>query len=100
MQRCKCLAWCAFFLTFACFAFNLSAQEPSSVIKIGAILPMTGDASAAGEAVKNGMTLALEKLPEATRKRIKLIIEDDALLPARTVTAFNKLVNSDKSIFC
>jgi len=64
--------------------------------KVGIILPLTGDAAAVGAAVRNGMLLAYENLPKETQVKLKLIFEDDALKPGNTVSAFRKLVSSEK----
>ena len=75
-----------------------SAQTPTTqkkVIKIGAILPLTGDISSYGVDAKNAIELALEEINK-NEKRIEIIYEDDQCEPSKTVTAVNKLINVDK----
>ena len=62
-------------------------------IKIGLILPLTGDAADIGQAQKNAVELALEQLKDSN---IQLIFEDDRLQTNDAVTAAQKLVNVDK----
>lgn len=61
-------------------------------IKVGVILPLTGDAATYGENCKKGMLIASEKYS------IPLIFEDSAVDAKKAVNAFNKLVNVDKAI--
>lgn len=68
-------------------------KEP---IKIGAILPLTGGASALGENGKNGIELALADL-KAQGKNYSIIYEDDQFDAKKTVSAFNKLLSVDKA---
>lgn len=83
-----------FFLGFiACK--NKNHQE----IKIGAILPLTGDAAAWGEKGKKGIDLAVDQINEhggIDGKQLKVIYEDTQALPRLGVTAVTKLVNVDK----
>lgn len=72
---------------------NAWALEPPDQLKVGAILPLSGDAATLGKSVHNGMKLALTKLAPEVRSRIELIIEDDGLQAKNTVFAFSKLVN-------
>ena len=74
------------------------AKEPKE-IKIGAILPLTGDAAVWGTSLKEGMDLALEEINEnggIQGKPIKLIYEDDKANPADGVAAVQKLLVTDK----
>lgn len=70
-------------------------ESPSEKLKIGLILPLTGDAASVGEAIKNGVLLAHSKLPHDTREKLELVFEDDSLLPRKAVSAFNKLITVD-----
>lgn len=65
-------------------------------IKVGFIVPLSGDAASIGKAVQNGVEIALEKLAPQQREQLELFWEDDALRPAQTVSAFNKLTSINK----
>jgi len=69
------------------------AQTPTPPYKIGIILPLTGAGAAYGGYARNGVDLALAHLSPEDRARIEVKIEDDGLDPARTVTAFQSLLN-------
>jgi branched-chain amino acid transport system substrate-binding protein len=70
------------------------AEAPK--VKIGAILPLSGNVAQFGVLAKNGLMQAIETLPPEDRARLELIIEDDALEAARAVSAARKLVDVDK----
>lgn len=79
------------------FIINQTKNE-SEEIKIGAILPLTGDAAIYGERVKKGIDLALSEIntQNAIGREIKVIFEDDKLDPASGVSVFQKLVTVNK----
>lgn len=61
-----------------------------STMKIGVILPLTGSAAAVGEQIQKAITLANEQT------KYEFIFEDSANMPAKGVTAFDKLSKMDK----
>jgi len=68
-------------------------------IKIGVILPLTGEMASHGEDAKKGITLAIElKNQEGgiNGKKIVAIFEDDKMNPQNGVSAFRKLTTIDK----
>jgi len=74
-------------------------KKKSEVIKIGAILPLTGDAAQYGEWGKNGISLAVDEINSKggiNGSKIEVIYEDDAAVPKKGVAAVNKLINIDK----
>lgn len=80
------------------FSFGCAKKEEKE-IKIGAILPLTGDAAIYGQELKNGIDLALDEIN--TRggikgKLIKVIYEDDAGDAKGGVAAINKLIKIEK----
>lgn len=81
------------------FALLISCgKKEEDAIKIGAILPLTGDASDYGIKSKNGIDLALEEINKqggVNGQQIKIIYEDDRLEPKEGLNAFNKLSNVD-----
>lgn len=72
------------------------AETGTQRYRIGAVLPLSGDAAALGKASQNGMIMAHESLPPKDHERIELKFEDDALAPSRSVAAFRKLVDVDR----
>ncbi len=85
-------------LTFFLFSCGNNTKD---VIKVGLILPLSGDAASWGIPPKNGATLAMEEINVnggINGKKIELVIEDSKCDPQKSVTAFNKLITSDKPI--
>ncbi len=67
-------------------------------IKIGSILIESGDGASWGEAARNGMDLAIKEINDQgglLGKKVVAIHEDDAGDPAKTVSAFRKLTETD-----
>jgi branched-chain amino acid transport system substrate-binding protein len=98
MKMSKIFKFIAFVLATALAIYSFSAcTVTSSDIKIGAILPLTGEAAQYGQDAKAGIDLALEER-DATKpaKAIKILIEDDQANPTNSITAYRKLVTSDK----
>ncbi len=82
---------CAIFLAFI-FLLGCSSP-PKEEIRIGVILPLTGNAAQYGVAMKNGIDLAYT---ESTHKsNIRLIYEDDRGEPKIGVNAVTKLISND-----
>lgn len=80
------------------FLVSISLSQASAapkVIKVGAILPLTGQNSTFGSEGQNGLKLALEKI-DKTKYKIELIVEDTRSTPQDAASAINKLINSDK----
>ena len=75
-----------FLITTACNAEDIFKP------KLGVILPLTGKASTAGEAVRNGLTMS----NEAKNNYFDLIFEDNALDSTQSLNAANKLIKEDK----
>ncbi|MBI2617915.1 penicillin-binding protein activator [Candidatus Kaiserbacteria bacterium] len=73
-------------------------SDKTGPIKIGVSLPLTGEASAYGEAVRGGVELAAKEFNDQggiNGRVVELIIEDDKCNQAGS-SVFNKLVNVDK----
>ncbi len=66
-----------------------SDNASGKTIKIGVILPLTGDLSVTGEKMYNGVRLAADKLPA----NVKLIYQDDHSNVTDGVTAATELLN-------
>ncbi len=67
-------------------------SEDGDHVKIGVVLPLTGDLAVLGQPVRESIELALR---DAGVDNVDLIFEDSKCLPTETVTAVQKLVNVD-----
>lgn len=88
-------------LCFLCMAVSLCAcdREESGrpVVKIGAVLPLSGDSSNFGESAKNGMMMALAEINADPNNKFKYeIVMEDGFDPKKTVSLYDKLKNYDK----
>lgn len=77
--------------------FNKSLDN-SGIVKMGVILPLTGNSAIIGEPKKRAFDIALEQY-NANGKRLEVVYEDSYGTPKDGITAFNKLL-IDKSISC
>jgi ABC-type branched-subunit amino acid transport system substrate-binding protein len=89
-------------LAVAMAAGVASAQEvgvTATEILLGEVQPMSGPASLIGKAGAAGSRLAIAEINAAggiNGRRLRAIYEDDGYVPARSVTAVKKLIDSDK----
>ena len=89
----------ALFAVLVIIFIVIQPKKEPEVIKIGAILPLTGDASIYGSALKEGLDLALEEINTKggiIGKKVVVIYEDSQADPKVAVSAINKLINIDK----
>ncbi|RKZ20523.1 hypothetical protein DRQ23_08955 [bacterium] len=73
-------------------------KEPE-VIKIGAILVLTGPDAKAGQSAREGIELAVNEINSAGGIKgnlLEIVYEDDAGDPAKAVSAAKKLIDIDK----
>jgi branched-chain amino acid transport system substrate-binding protein len=70
-------------------------KEPKE-IKIGAILPLTGDAAIYGQEIKNGIDLATNEVNTVRTQKIRVIYEDDQGNATTGISAIQKLISQDK----
>ncbi len=66
------------------------------VVKMGGVLPFTGELAYVGNNIREGVTLALEELSTTTNVRFEFIWEDGKFAPAESVSAAQKLISVDK----
>lgn len=74
------------------------ATADDDVIKIGAVIPLTGDVPALGESAKNGYQLAVDKINAnggIDGKQVVIIFEDDENQPSKAPTVAQKLITQD-----
>ncbi|MCK4918322.1 MAG: ABC transporter substrate-binding protein [Candidatus Pacebacteria bacterium] len=79
------------------FGFLNKPTEPVSTepIKIGVILPLTGDAASYGQTAQRGVELAVEKIKNEDGIDVEVIFEDSQIDPAKAVSSLQKLINLD-----
>lgn len=73
--------------------------SPNQVVKVGAILPMTGSAANYGELMRRGIQMAVEEQgggPAGSALKLDVVIEDSKSVPRDGVSAMQKLVQLDK----
>lgn len=61
-------------------------------IKVGVILPLSGQYASFGESVKNSMEMSLKDLPD---NNVELVFEDDQYNSAKAISAYDKLQTVD-----
>jgi branched-chain amino acid transport system substrate-binding protein len=73
-------------------------QKPAeeNVIKIGAILPLTGPGAIFAQYIKEGIELALDEINKASPLRVSIVYEDSKNQPKEGVAAYNKIVINEK----
>ncbi len=97
-----------FALSAIVFAFagcnSCNQNKPKNnkgVVKIGAVLPLTGDVAKYGNWIKEGMNLAVDEINEndSFTKKIEIIYEDDKCDATFGTNAMTKLATIDKVPF-
>lgn len=83
------------------FGDQNSSKSNKEVVKIGAILPLTGDVSQYGNWIVEGIDLAVDEINEneSFPHKIEIIYEDDKCDPSFGAKAMNKLATVDKVPF-
>lgn len=79
--------------------FTLGCKQEPKEIKIGAVLPLTGDLAVYGQKMKKGIDLAVKQVNDKggiKGKHIKILYEDDHADPKTSVAAVQKLITTDK----
>jgi len=72
-----------------------TVSQEKKVIKIGAILPLSGEASAYGNSWQKGAELAVEEIKKKYGVNIEVVYEDSQFESSKAVTAAQKLINID-----
>lgn len=76
-------------------SLNSDVSLKSEKIKVGVILPLTGQYSAIGDGVKKSMEMNLDLLPIKDKQKIELIFEDDKYTAKDALSAYQKLTSLD-----
>ncbi|MCE5336300.1 MAG: ABC transporter substrate-binding protein [Desulfobacteraceae bacterium] len=92
---------CAFVLTLAVFLFIPNAALCQDTVKVGIILPATGEKAKFGEIEKKSFEMALEEINAAggiNGKKMEFLFEDDTGRPDVARAAAEKLITKDKVV--
>jgi len=102
LTRIQALIIIALIIVVAVAAYILLTPSTApQTIKIGFFSPLTGPASADGNAALNAAKLAVEHINAqggVLGKKLELVYYDDALNPDQAVAIANKLINDDKVV--
>jgi branched-chain amino acid transport system substrate-binding protein len=79
-------------IAFGIIAFQKNNTSNTDVVKVGVVLPLSGDYAVIGESVKNAMIMSLNDLEN---KNLELVFEDDQNDSAKALSAYNKLQSFD-----
>lgn len=76
---------------------QVDKKQEKGVIKIGAILPLTGAASVAGEASRKGLELAVENYNNSNpQEQAELILQDSKSNAKDGLNAYQQLISTNK----
>jgi branched-chain amino acid transport system substrate-binding protein len=78
-----------------------TGSDGGDTIKIGAVLPLTGDIATFGESSKKALELLVEETNKKggiLGKKVQVVYEDDENKPANSANAIQKLINNDKVV--
>ncbi len=93
---------CVLSMVVACLMIGLSiVWADSRPIKVGVVLPLTGEQAKFGEIEKNSLLMGLEEINKAggvNGRIIELLIEDDTGKPDVGRSAVEKLISQDKVV--
>ncbi len=94
MKKILCLLFLVLVLILTVVFIGCNNVKSAKVIKVGALLPLTGPASNIGTWQKNGIDLALEEINNdpSFNNKIKVIYEDSEGNPKEAVSAFQMLL--------
>lgn len=90
------LAWVVIWLLSAGLGYAYEQREP---LRIGAVLPLTGDAAAWGQQGRWGIELAVREINSAggiQGRRLEVILEDGQALPRVALGAISKLISVNR----
>ncbi len=88
-------------ILFVPLFFVLDRSFADSSLKIGVILPLSGQAASFGRSTQNGVSMAVsDKIKEGNK--LEVIFEDDAMKSSNTLAAYSKLtmINKVDAVIC
>lgn len=75
--------------------FCQNSAQLSPVLRIGAILPLTGDLAKYGQSGKKAIELAVKAYNANNDRKVRILYEDDKGEPKAAINAINKLISAD-----
>src|ERR1700744_4436963 len=82
-------------LSISLIALLAIAAQAKETIKIGIVLPLTGNMAQTGEMGRKGALMCINERASSAKFDYKLIFEDDEFVFSRTAMAIKKLKNFD-----
>src|SRR5690349_15359937 len=79
-------------------AVRVRRDDPGQVIKIGAILPLTGPLAQLQDQLKSGMELAVKEINDSggiNGKKLVIVYQDNQNDPRQSVSAFQQLITQE-----
>jgi branched-chain amino acid transport system substrate-binding protein len=76
--------------------FSGCQNNEETKIKVGVVLPLTGDLASYGEQMKQGMEIALKTLNKNNSTKYELIYVDSKADPTTAISGLQKILNIDK----
>jgi branched-chain amino acid transport system substrate-binding protein len=89
----------SFFPVRSAWADAAPPESEATLLTVGAILPLTGNAADQGEWARHGLELAAEELNAAGRYRVRIIFEDSKGDPRAAVSSYTSLRSSASAVF-
>lgn len=89
-------------IAVAMIAFAVPALAGAAPIRIGAVLPLTGNSEAQGKSMRDGLQLAIDEINGRgglNGNRLELVVEDSKADVAAGVAAFNRIESQRKPLF-
>jgi len=96
-----CLLLLGTILSGCSYEEKTNNSEDENFIKIGAVLPLTGDVATFGLSSKNAIDLAVREWNDKgglKGKKVKVIYKDDKNIPANSADAVQELISVDKVV--
>lgn len=95
-KRLLAIAFAAMAMAVALWILKGRHSHSGSVVRVGVILPLTGDGAVYGKAIKNGIELAREETRQDAFRSLALVYEDDQGQPTQSVSAVRRLIDIEK----
>jgi len=91
------ISWLLLLMLVACLPVIAAEKEDAEPIKIGYIVPQSGQSAGPGTEISKGMQLYMDQINHKMAGRsVKVIIESDDSTPATGLAKVHKLVDTDK----
>lgn len=95
MKKTLLVAICLIALFAGCKS-EKKEESPKRELKVGIVLPLTGELANFGNTILNGVKIGLKEFNTSDSLHLSLVIEDSKADATTAVSAFNKLTDVDK----